>query len=185
MYMLYIGLPLKIIWELQLVQNAAMGTLVAGFQMHFKVLNVIFKTLNGIGLITLSPSIPVHTVRSSRMDVHQVPSIIGLNGICHFMKSTKYTFSAAASSLWNNICPGIWMTPSFSGLWKSLKTWLWSHFWSLCVVGVVSFVLIVAVSPDCLLLFCFIYVLNCFNIMLYFVSHPESTGVDSYIKFNK
>lgn len=94
--MLYIGLPLKSIWKLQLVQNAAMRVvssaryithltsllcelhwLVMGFQVQFKMLAVTFKALHDLGLgylrDCLFPKVSTHPTQSNRMGRFRQP----------------------------------------------------------------------------------------------------------------
>lgn len=141
--MLYIGLLLKTIWKLHLVQNVATWTVMGacqcayvlhvpselhwlpfGFWVQLKALATTYKILYGIKPGYLSNHsfliVSVHLECSGRKGELQVLSIK-----YYFMGAgSMLVLSIGAPPLWRNITPKIRALASLLSFQKILKTWL-------------------------------------------------------------
>lgn len=133
--MVYMGLPLKNIQQLQLVQNAAaqlnLGVsyythitlllckphwLPVGYQAQCKVLVITNKALHL--LFAGPPLVPAQPTISGREDILRVPSI----KLCHLVGPRSHAFPMAVPVLWNSIPPEVQMAPTLLAFCKALKT---------------------------------------------------------------
>ena len=143
---LYVGLPLKTVRRLQLVQNAA-ARVVAGarrfdsvgpllqrlhwlpvpFRAQFKVLVLTFKALHGSGpgylRDRLLPYNPTRTLRSSEGAFLTVPPPREVKG----MAARNRAFSVVAPRLWNTLPLDLRTAPSLSSFRRGLKTFLFKQ----------------------------------------------------------
>ncbi|XP_070618091.1 uncharacterized protein, partial [Erythrolamprus reginae] len=140
---LYMGLPLKSVRKLQIVQNAAaravMGLpryahvspslrslhwLPISFRSQFKVLVMTFEALHGIGPEYLRDRLLPHEsqrpIRSHRVGLLRVPS----TKQCRLAGPRGRAFSVAAPTLWNQLPPEIRTAPTLPAFRKLLKTHL-------------------------------------------------------------
>ncbi|KAK9409653.1 hypothetical protein NXF25_000828 [Crotalus adamanteus] len=147
---LYMGLPLKSIRRLQLVQNAAARVIVGaprythvtpilrelhwfpiGLRVQFKVLVITFKALYGSGpgylQDRLLPHSSLRAVRSHRLGLLRAPSAKQ----CHLAGPRRRAFSVMVPTLWNQLPPEIRTTPTLLVFRKLLKTWLFRQAWGL------------------------------------------------------
>uniref|UniRef100_R4GD80 Reverse transcriptase domain-containing protein n=1 Tax=Anolis carolinensis TaxID=28377 RepID=R4GD80_ANOCA len=139
----YVGLPLKTVWKLQLVQHAA-AKLITGMtyrerttpllsQLHwlpicyraqFKVLVLTYKALNGSSPIYLSEHIssyePARSLRSSGVALLSVPPA----SEARLVGTGDRAFSVVAPGLWNTLPREMRQIPTLLGFKKTLKTWL-------------------------------------------------------------
>uniref|UniRef100_H3A3B7 Reverse transcriptase domain-containing protein n=1 Tax=Latimeria chalumnae TaxID=7897 RepID=H3A3B7_LATCH len=136
---LYAGLPLKLIRRLQLVQNSAarvvknvsrfdhitpvlheLHWLPVRWRITFKVLVLVFKSLNGLGpqylRDLLTPYIPARPLRSLYGTLLRVPKVRTKVG------ERSFSFYAATSS--NALPSDVRASPSLSTFKSSLKTFL-------------------------------------------------------------
>uniref|UniRef100_M3XLM6 Reverse transcriptase domain-containing protein n=1 Tax=Latimeria chalumnae TaxID=7897 RepID=M3XLM6_LATCH len=139
---LFAGLPLKLIHRLQLVQNAAarvvknvsrfdhitpvlheLHWLPIRWRITFKVLVLVFKSLNGLGpeylrnlLTPYTPARPLRSLYGNLLTIPRMRSKVG---------ERSFSFSAATS--WNALPFDIRSSPSLSMFKSSLKT----HFFCL------------------------------------------------------
>ncbi|KAK9395419.1 hypothetical protein NXF25_018780 [Crotalus adamanteus] len=142
------GLPLKGVRRLQLVQNAAARAIVGapryahvspilrelhwlpvGLRMQFKVLVITFKALHGIGPGYLQDRILPHSsqrpVRSHRLGLLQVPSARQ----CRLAGPRGRAFSVVAPTWWNQLPPEVRTTPTLPAFKKAVKTLLFRQAW--------------------------------------------------------
>uniref|UniRef100_A0A803U1N2 Reverse transcriptase domain-containing protein n=1 Tax=Anolis carolinensis TaxID=28377 RepID=A0A803U1N2_ANOCA len=143
---LYVGLPLKTVRKLQLVQREA-ARLITGaayrecttpllrqlhwlpisYRAQFKVLALAYKALNGSGPAYLSERVsrydPPRSLRSSDEALLAVPSAsqVRLAG------TRDRAFSVVAPRLWNALPIEIRQAPSLLSFRRKVKTWLWGQ----------------------------------------------------------
>ena len=139
---LYVGLPLRLMQKLQMVQNAA-ARLLSGVRKHqhisptlaalhwlpirfhvdFKVLMITYKALNGLGPQYLADHLlPPRSTRITQYN--QQGRLRGLMPReARKEKTRNQAFSAVAPQLWNTLPTEIRLAPSL-GVFKKLKTWL-------------------------------------------------------------
>uniref|UniRef100_A0A803TC32 Reverse transcriptase domain-containing protein n=1 Tax=Anolis carolinensis TaxID=28377 RepID=A0A803TC32_ANOCA len=143
---LYVGLPLKTVWKLQLVQWEA-ARLITGaafrerttpllrqlhwlpisYRAQFKVLALAYKALNGSGPAYLSERVsrydPPRSLRSSDEALLAVPSAsqVRLAG------TRDRAFSVVAPCLWNALPIEVRQAPSLLSFRRKVKTWLWGQ----------------------------------------------------------
>uniref|UniRef100_A0A803SXZ5 Reverse transcriptase domain-containing protein n=1 Tax=Anolis carolinensis TaxID=28377 RepID=A0A803SXZ5_ANOCA len=143
---LYVGLPLKTVQKLQLVQweAAKLITRVAyrehitpllrqlhwlpiSYQAQFKVLALAYKALNGSGPAYLSEHVscydPPRNLRSSGEALLAVlpPSQVRLAG------TRDRAFSVVAPCLWKALPNDVRQAPSLLSFRRKVKTWLWDQ----------------------------------------------------------
>ncbi|XP_058037869.1 uncharacterized protein LOC131197613 [Ahaetulla prasina] len=141
---LYMGLPLRCTRRLQLVQNAAARVVMGAargshvtpllrslhwlpvvFRVRFKILVTTFKALHGLGPgylrdRLLLPYASHRPVRSHREGLLRVPSAKQ----CRLAAPRSRAFSVGASTLWNELPPGIRQVPDLRTFRRELKTYL-------------------------------------------------------------
>ncbi|KAF7237995.1 Butyrophilin subfamily 1 member A1, partial [Varanus komodoensis] len=141
---LYLGLPLKMVWIFQMVQNRA-ARLLTGTgryvhmtpvlrQLHwlpievwaqFKVLVITYKALNSLGpgylKEHLHPYMPSHPLRSATEALLREPS----------MKDTRRAFSVVAPNLWNELPREVRLVPSLFVFWSQAKTFLFKRYFGI------------------------------------------------------
>uniref|UniRef100_R4GAY7 Reverse transcriptase domain-containing protein n=1 Tax=Anolis carolinensis TaxID=28377 RepID=R4GAY7_ANOCA len=143
---LYVGLPLKTVRKLQLVQREA-ARLITGaafrerttpllrqlhwlpisYRAQFKVLALAYKALNGSGPAYLSKRVsrydPPRSLRSSDGALLAVPSAsqVRLAG------TRDRAFSVVAPRLWNALPIEVRQAPSLLSFRRKVKTWLWGQ----------------------------------------------------------
>ena len=146
---LYVGLPLKTVRRLQLIQNRA-ARLVSGratkehitpilYNLHwlpvaaqaqFKVLVLTYKALNGLGPRYLKdrllPYEPTRRLRSSQGALLKEPSLMEVRG----MACRHRAFSAAAPKLWNALPSEIRLAPTLMTFRRQVKTFLFQKFFN-------------------------------------------------------
>ncbi|XP_053112476.1 uncharacterized protein LOC128327575 [Hemicordylus capensis] len=138
---LYVGLPLKNIQKLQLVQNAAARVLTGAawwehitpilkelpwlpvrFRVQFKVLVLTFKALNGLGSGYLRdhllPRVAACLTRSSEGALLRVPTMKEARLSCTWDRA----FSVVAPRLWNALPVGIRSSVSITVFRKHVKS---------------------------------------------------------------
>ncbi|XP_053106346.1 uncharacterized protein LOC128325025 [Hemicordylus capensis] len=143
---LYVGLPLKNIRKLQLVQNAAARVLSGAarwehiipilkelhwlsvhFRVQFKVLVLTFKALNGLGpgylRDRLHPRVAARLTRTSEGALLWVPTMREARLSC----TRDRAFSVAAPRLWNALPVAIRSSDSITAFRKLVKTWLFTQ----------------------------------------------------------
>ena len=138
---LYVGLPLRLLRKLQVVQNAA-ARLLSGvkryqhisptlaalhwlpirFRIDFKVLMLTYKALNGLGPRYLAERLfPPSSTRVTRASQEvRLRSLTPREA--RKEKTRNRAFSAVAPRLWNNLPPDIRAAPSLGTFKKQLKT---------------------------------------------------------------
>ena len=135
---LHIGLPLCLVWKLQLVQNMAARLVSAtprgdhitpvlkslhwlpiSFRAKYKVFVITFKALHGWGpgclWDRLLPYNPPRKLRSSRNNLLQ-------SAKTRLTSITQRTFSSSAPRLWNGLLEEIHQLDSLSAFKKAIKT---------------------------------------------------------------
>ncbi|XP_070582622.1 LOW QUALITY PROTEIN: uncharacterized protein [Erythrolamprus reginae] len=140
---LYMGLPLKSVRKLQIVQNAAARAIMGfskyahitptlrslhwlpiSFRSQFKVLVMTYKALHGTGPEYLRDRLLPHEsqrpVRSHRVGLLRVPS----TKQCRLAGPRGRAFSVGAPTLWNQLPPEIRIAPTLPAFRKLLKTHL-------------------------------------------------------------
>ncbi len=185
------GLPKKTIRQLQLIQNAAARILTrtrksehitpvlrslhwlpVTFRIDFKVLLLIYKSLNGLGskyfadmLTEYKPNRPLRSVGSSQLEIPRVHTKQGESASIYF-----------AGRSWNQLPEEIRCAKTLAIFKSRLKTHLFSCAfveWALCYV-----------RTDCTTYnhFLFLTVLNSFKIYFYivFIVSSQHTCVSSY-----
>ncbi|XP_078242497.1 uncharacterized protein LOC140704941 [Pogona vitticeps] len=141
---LYVGLPLRLIRKLQMVQNAAAKLLTGGrkyhhispilarlhwlsirFRIDFKVLMLTYKALYGLGPRYLAERL--HPPSSTR--ITRTSQEVRLRSLtpreARREKTRNRAFSAVSPHLWNNLPPEIRAAPTLSTFKTQLKTWLY------------------------------------------------------------
>ena len=137
----YVGLPLRLLRKLQVVQNAA-ARLLSGvkkyqhisptlaalhwlpirFRIDFKLLTLTYKALNGLGPRYL----PERLLPPSSTRVTRASQEVRLRSLtpreARKEKTRNRAFSAVAPRLWNNLPPDIRAAPSLGTFKKQLKT---------------------------------------------------------------
>ncbi|KAF7246369.1 Tryptophan synthase alpha chain [Varanus komodoensis] len=143
---LYVGLPLKTVRILQLVQNRA-ARLLTGTgryghmtpvlrQLHwlpievraqFKVLVMTYKALNGLGpgylKERLRPYMPSHPLRSAGEALLREPSGKEIRRVA----TRRRAFSAVAPNLWNTLPREVRLAPSLFAFRRQAKTFLFKR----------------------------------------------------------
>ncbi|XP_070618653.1 uncharacterized protein, partial [Erythrolamprus reginae] len=145
---LYMGLPLKSVRKLQIVQNAAARAIMGfskyahvtptlrslhwlpiSFRSQFKVLVMTYKALHGTGPEYLRDRLLPHEsqrpVRSHRVGLLRVLS----TKQCRLAGPRGRAFSVAAPTLWNQLPPEIRIAPTLLAFRKLLKTHLCRQAW--------------------------------------------------------
>ncbi|KAM6466454.1 uncharacterized protein PHA67_012250 [Liasis olivaceus] len=151
---LYMGLPLKSIRKLQLVQNAAVRAILGApkmehappllrellwvpelhwdlvcFWIQFKVLAITFKALHGMGpgylRDHLTPITSTQPTQSGREGMLQTLSARE----CWLARPRRRAFSAIVPALWNILPQEVWRAPTLPAFQKGLKTWLCQCAW--------------------------------------------------------
>ncbi|XP_061484291.1 cilia- and flagella-associated protein 95 isoform X2 [Rhineura floridana] len=140
---LYVGLPLKTVWKLQLVQNAAarlirnsrrrdhitpvledLHWLPVVYRAQFKVLVLTFKALYGFGPVYLKERLQHHQIcrptRSASQDLLSVPPV----KTARLVRTRERAFSIVAPTLWNSLPYDLRRAPSLPSFRQALKTWL-------------------------------------------------------------
>uniref|UniRef100_A0A803SWN1 Reverse transcriptase domain-containing protein n=1 Tax=Anolis carolinensis TaxID=28377 RepID=A0A803SWN1_ANOCA len=140
---LYVGLPLKTVRKLQLVQRSAARLLTGAayrerstplfkqlhwlpiiFRAQFKVQVITYKALNGLGPAYLRdrvvPYEPTRSLRSSGEALLSLPPSSQLR----LVGTRETAFSAVAPRLWNSLPREIRLAPSLPFFRKQLKTWM-------------------------------------------------------------
>ena len=137
------GLPLRLMRKLQMVQNAA-ARLLSGvrkfqhispilaalhwltirFCIDFKVLMMTYKALNGLG-----PQYPAECLLPPRStQVSHYSQERRLRGLmpkeARKERTRNWAFLAVTPQLWNSLPPEICLTPSLGVFKSQLKTWL-------------------------------------------------------------
>ena len=137
------GLPLRLMRRLQLVQNGA-ARLITGvkkfqhisltlanlhwllvcFLINFKVMMITFKALNGLGPPYLSECLlPARSVRNTcSSQAGRLRALIPKEA--QRERKRNWTFSAVTPCLWNNLPIEIRLAPLLDGFKTALKTWL-------------------------------------------------------------
>uniref|UniRef100_A0ABM5FF54 Reverse transcriptase domain-containing protein n=1 Tax=Pogona vitticeps TaxID=103695 RepID=A0ABM5FF54_9SAUR len=143
---LYVGLPLKLMRKLQVVQNAnAAARLLTGvrkyqhisptlamlhwlpirFRIDFKVLMLTYKALNSLGprylaerLLPTSSTHVTHTSQEVRLRSLTLRE-------ARKERTRNRAFSAVAPRLWNNLPPESRTAPSLGTFKNQLKTWMY------------------------------------------------------------
>lgn len=139
---LYIGLPQSLISRLQMVQNAAARLLTGSKKwdhitsvlaslhwlpvhqrIHFKILLMVFKALNGQAPSYISDLLHPHSATRSLRSCNK--------GLLHIPRSRlkqkgDRAFAVAAPRLWNQLPPHIRDAPSISAFKSRLKTHLYT-----------------------------------------------------------
>ncbi len=172
------GLPKKTVRQLQLIQNAAtriqtrtrkseyitpvlrsLHWLPVKFRIDFKVLLLVYKSLNGLGpkymadmLTEYEPNRPLRSLGSSQLEIPRVDT-----------KQGESAFSYYAARSWNQLPEEIICAKTLATFKSSLKTHLFSCAfveWALCYV-----------QTDCTVYnhFLFLTVLNSFQIVFYII----------------
>ncbi|XP_061443806.1 uncharacterized protein LOC133365612 isoform X9 [Rhineura floridana] len=150
---LYVGLPLKTVQKLQLVQNAA-ARLVTGtrwsehikpilsclhwlpvcFRAQFKVLVLTYKALHGLGpqylMERLSRYEPTRTLRSRSKALLQVPTPREARRVA----TRERAFSVVAPKLWNDLFDEVHLAPTLLSFRRQVKTFLFSQPFSMCFI---------------------------------------------------
>ncbi|XP_061460454.1 uncharacterized protein LOC133373973 [Rhineura floridana] len=143
---LYVGLPLKTVRKLQLVQNAA-ARLITGtkrsehvtpilarlhwlpicFWARFKVLVLTYKALHGTGpqylMECLSRYEPTRTLCSTLKALLQMPT----QKDARKATTRKRAFSVAAPELWNTLPDEVRLAPTLLSFQRQLKTFLFAQ----------------------------------------------------------
>ena len=143
---LYVGLPLRLIRKLQMVQNAAARLLTGGrkyhhisptlarlhwlpirFRIDFKVLMLTYKALNGLG-----PQYLVERLLPPRSTwITRASQEVRLRSLtpreARWEKTRNRAFLAVAPHLWNNLPPVIHAAPTLGTFKTQLKTWLYTQ----------------------------------------------------------
>ncbi len=167
------GLPKKTIRQLQLIQNAAARILTrtrksehitpvlrslrwlpVTFRIDFKVLLLVYKSLNGLGpkyiadmLTEYKPNRPLRSVGSSQLEIPRVHS-----------KQGESAFSYFAAHSWNQLPEEIRCAKTLATFKSRLKTHLFSCAfveWELCYV-----------PTDCIILCIILFYLTVLNFIL-------------------
>ncbi len=167
------GLPKKTIRQLQLIQNAAARILTrtrksehitpvlrslhwlpVTFRIDFKVLLLVYKSLNGLGpkymadmLTEYKPNRPLRSLGSSQLEIPRVHT-----------KQGESAFSYYAARSWNQLPEEIRCAKTLATFKSSLKTHLFSCAfveWALCYV-----------RTDCIILCIIIFYLTVLNLIL-------------------
>ncbi len=167
------GLPKKTIRQLQLIQNAAARILTrtrksehitpvlrslhwlpVTFRIDFKVLLLVYKSLNGIGpkymadmLTEYKPNRPLRSLGSSQLEIPRVHT-----------KQGESAFSYYAARSWNQLPEEIRCAKTLATFKSSLKTHLFSCAfveWALCYV-----------RTDCIILCIILFYLTVLNFIL-------------------
>ncbi|XP_061474960.1 small ribosomal subunit protein uS7 isoform X1 [Rhineura floridana] len=143
---LYVGLPLKTVRKLQLVQNAAARLLMwtrrsahitpvlarlhwlpICFRARFKVLVLTYKALHGMGpqylVERLSQYEPTRTLRSTSKALLRVPSHREARRV---MTRTR-AFSVVAPELWNSLLDEVRLAPTLLSFRRQVETFLYSQ----------------------------------------------------------
>uniref|UniRef100_A0ABM5FTP4 Reverse transcriptase domain-containing protein n=1 Tax=Pogona vitticeps TaxID=103695 RepID=A0ABM5FTP4_9SAUR len=141
---LYVGLPLKVMRKLQVVQNAA-ARLLTGvrkcqhisptlamlhwlpirFRIDFKVLMLTYKALNGLGpRYLMERLLPPRSTRITCMS-QEVRLRSLTTREARKERTRNRAFSAVAPRLWNNLPPEIRAAPTLDTFKSQLKTWLY------------------------------------------------------------
>ena len=144
---LYMGLPLKTVQKLQLVQNAA-ARLITGtrrfehirpvlahlhwlpirFRAQFKVLVLTYKALYGLGPQYLTEHLsrhePTRTLRSTSKVLLRVPTLR--------VATRERAFSVVAPRLWNDLPKGSRLAPTLLSFRRQVKTYLFSQALNMC-----------------------------------------------------
>uniref|UniRef100_A0A8D2LN46 Reverse transcriptase domain-containing protein n=1 Tax=Varanus komodoensis TaxID=61221 RepID=A0A8D2LN46_VARKO len=143
---LYVGLPLKTVRTLQLVQNRAARLLTGTgryahmtpvlHQLHwlpiearaqFKVLIMTYKALNGLGPGYLNerlrPYMPDRPLRSAGESLLREPSMKEIRRV----STRRRAFSAVAPNLWNSLPKEVRLAPSLLVFRRQVKTFLFKH----------------------------------------------------------
>ncbi|XP_061451815.1 uncharacterized protein LOC133369973 [Rhineura floridana] len=143
---LYVGLPLKTVRKLQLVQNAA-ARLIAGtkrsehvtpilaglhwlpvrFRAQFKVLVLTYKALHGTGpqylVDRLSRYEPTRALRSTSKALLRVPT----QKDARKATTRKRAFLVVAPELWNTLPDEVRLAPTLLSFWCQVKTFLFAQ----------------------------------------------------------
>uniref|UniRef100_A0A8D2KSV3 Reverse transcriptase domain-containing protein n=1 Tax=Varanus komodoensis TaxID=61221 RepID=A0A8D2KSV3_VARKO len=143
---LYVGLPLKTVRTLQLVQNRA-ARLLTGTgryvhmtpvlrQLHwlpiearaqFKVLIMTYKALNGLGPGYLNERLrlymPDHPLRSAGESLLREPSMKEIRRV----STRRRAFSVVAPNLWNSLPKEVRLAPLLLVFRRQVKTFLFKH----------------------------------------------------------
>ncbi|XP_061485295.1 uncharacterized protein LOC133385720 isoform X1 [Rhineura floridana] len=143
---LYVGLPLKIVRKLQLVQNAAARLLTRTrrsahitpvlarlhwlpicFRAKFKVLVLTYKALHGMGpqylVERVSQYETTRTLRSTSKALLRVPS----HQEAWRMVTRNRAFSVVAPELWNGLPDEVRLAPTLLSFRRQVKTFLYSQ----------------------------------------------------------
>uniref|UniRef100_A0A803TBL4 Reverse transcriptase domain-containing protein n=1 Tax=Anolis carolinensis TaxID=28377 RepID=A0A803TBL4_ANOCA len=140
---LYVGLPLKTVRKLQLVQRSAARLLTGAayrewstplfkqlhwlpiiFRAQFKVQVITYKALNGSGPACLRDRIvPYEPTRSLRSSGEALLSLPPSSQIC-LVGTRERAFSAVVPRLWTSLPREIRLAPSLPSFKKQLKTWM-------------------------------------------------------------
>ncbi|XP_061477607.1 uncharacterized protein LOC133381973, partial [Rhineura floridana] len=143
---LYVGLPLKMVRKLQLIQNAAARLLMNSrrrdhitpvlfdlhrlpvvFRAQFKVLVLTFKSLYGLSPVYLTEHLQRHQLcrptRSATQGLLSIPP----TKTARLAGTRERAFSVVAPTLWNSLPQDLRHASSLNTFRTALKTWLFQQ----------------------------------------------------------
>ncbi|XP_061442164.1 cytochrome c oxidase subunit NDUFA4 isoform X1 [Rhineura floridana] len=143
---LYVGIPLKTVRKLQLIQNAAARLLTNSrrrdhitpvlfdlhwlpvvFRAQFKVLVLTFKSLHGSSPVYLTERLQRHQLCRPTRSATQGRLSIPPTKTARLAGTRERAFSVAAPTLWNSLPQDLRHASSLNVFRKALKTWLFQQ----------------------------------------------------------